>query len=63
MELHDEASFLVKEIPVAVLSMTGNVGDDGKTVNEMEYKGDSPVSEEIYRKIGGWSVVWRGFDK
>jgi len=63
IQLHDNASFLIKDIPVPVSSMTGQVGVDGKTIESMEVKGQMPIGEATYKKIMEWNVVWAGFDK
>jgi hypothetical protein len=63
IQLHDNASFLIEEIPVPVSNMTGSLGLDGKTVESMEYKGQIPMSDETYKKISEWNVSWAGFNK
>ena len=63
IQLFDNASFLIKDIPVSVSSMTGQVGLDGKTIESMEFKGQISMSEDAYKKIKEWNVVWAGFDK
>lgn len=62
IQLHDNAQFLIEEIPVSVSSMTGSLGLDGKTVESMEYKGQKPMTEEVYKKISEWNVTWAGFN-
>lgn len=62
IQLHDNASFLIEEIPVSVSSMTGSLGIDGKTIESMEYKGQRLMTEETYKKISEWNVTWSGFN-
>lgn len=63
IQLHDDASFLIKDIPIPVSSMTGELGLDGKSIKSMEAKGQVPMGEETYKKIMSWNVIWSGFDK
>lgn len=63
VQLHDNAEFLIEEIPIPVSSMTGQVGADGKIIESMEYKGKKPMSEDTYKKLKIWNVTWAGFDK
>jgi hypothetical protein len=63
VQLHDGAEFLIEEIPIPALSMTGRLGEDLKTIESMEYKGRKPMSEETYKIIKIWNVTWVGFDK
>jgi len=63
IQLFDNASFLIQDIPVPLSSMTGQVGLDGKTIESMESKGQIPMSEDAYKKIKEWNVVWSGFNK
>jgi len=63
IKLHDDDSFLIKDIPVTVSSMTGQIGLDQKTIESMQTKGQVPMGEDTYKKIADWNVVWSGFDK
>jgi len=63
VQLHDDAEFLIEEIPIPVSSMTGQLGADGKIIESMEYKSKKPMSEDTYKKIKIWNVTWVGFDK
>ena len=63
IQLFDNASFLIQDIPVSVSSMTGQVGLDVKTIESMVFKGQMPMNEETYKRIKEWNVVWAGFDK
>lgn len=63
IQLHDNAAFLIQQIPISVSEMTGNIGIDGKTITAMEYKGQLLMSDDTYKKIKEWNVTWSGFDK
>ena len=63
IQLHDNAAFLIEEIPLPVSSMTGRLGANGKIIESMEYKGQKSMSEDKYKKIKEWNVTWAGFDK
>jgi hypothetical protein len=62
IELYDSESFLIRKIPVRVNSMVVAVDSDGKTIEEMQYKGNMSMSEDAYKKIKKWDVVWSGFN-
>ncbi|HOX91191.1 MAG TPA: hypothetical protein PK334_04670 [Bacilli bacterium] len=61
IELYDNEYFLISKIPVMVNSMAGGVGADGKTIETMSYKDQMPMSEDAYKKIVAWNVLWSGF--
>jgi len=61
IELYDNENFLMSKIPVMVNSMAGGVGSDGKTIETMSYKDQMPMSEDAYKKIVSWNVLWSGF--
>jgi hypothetical protein len=63
IQLHDDSSFLIENIPVPVSSMTGQIGASSNTINSMEIKGQIPMNDSTYKKIKEWNVVWAGFDK
>lgn len=62
IKFHDDASFLIDEIPVPVSSMTGVLSLDGRKVQRMEYKGQRLMEQETYKKIRDWNVGWSGFN-
>ncbi|MGA9112014.1 MAG: hypothetical protein WB290_17160 [Smithella sp.] len=61
IELYDTQSFLIQKIPVDVRIMAGVVGADGTTIEAMEYKDQIPMSEDVYKKMAVWNVLWSGF--
>lgn len=61
IELYDSESFLIRKIPVRANSMVNAVDSNGKTFEEMQYKGQMPMSEDVYKKIKKWDVIWSGF--
>jgi uncharacterized lipoprotein YehR (DUF1307 family) len=63
IELYDTESFLVQKMLVNVNSMAGGIGTDGKTIEAMVYKDQIPMSEDAYKKIVAWNVLWSGFVK
>lgn len=62
IQLYDEASFLLKNIPIQVSTMTGVLGLDTKTIVSMEYSGQEPMSEGTYKEISTWNVSWAGIE-
>ncbi len=62
IHLQDDAQFIIEQIPVNVSIMTGVVNEDGRTIGSMQYKGQLYMSEDVYRKIAGWTVSYSGFN-
>ncbi len=61
VELYDSESFPVRKIPVYANSMVVAMNPEGKTVDAMQLTEKMPMSEEMYRKIQKWDVIWSGF--
>ncbi|MDQ5985568.1 MAG: hypothetical protein CSYNP_01280 [Syntrophus sp. SKADARSKE-3] len=63
LQLSDGAGFLIEEIQIPVSSITGSVGEDGKTIESMNYKAKAPMTEDTYKKIAKWNILWSGFEQ
>ncbi|MGA2780784.1 MAG: hypothetical protein ABSF13_02560 [Smithella sp.] len=61
IELYDSESFLIRKIPVRVNNMVSAVDSNGSTIESMQYKEKMPMSENAYKKIERWDVIWSGF--
>ena len=62
IELYDSESFLLRKIPVYINNMVVAIDANGRIIDAMQFKEKVPMSEEIYKKIEKWDVIWSGFN-
>ncbi|GFO59223.1 hypothetical protein GMST_15480 [Geomonas silvestris] len=57
----DKDDFHIAKIPIKSNAFTGLVGFDGKTVSNMSYSDQLPLSKDEYARITSWELIWSGF--
>jgi hypothetical protein len=62
IELYDTESFIIRAITVRVNRMVVAVDSDGRTIDAMQYKEKMSMSENAYKKIVKWDIIWSGFN-
>lgn len=61
IELKDKEGFKILDIPIPVNTLTGNLGEDNKTIVQMELSDRVSLSKDDYKRIGSWGLTWSGF--
>ena len=59
----DNEGFRITSIPIEASRLTGELGFDNKTIEQMEFSEQIPMSINDYRRIATWDVAWAGFNK